>query len=73
MKGIGKMKRKLLLLIIDGVPLRNFTRLFGNLIDYIERGEIKPLLARSFPLQEITKAQEIFGQKDFVGNFVLYP
>lgn len=46
---------------------------FGNLISYIEKGEIKPLLARTFPLQEIAKAQEIFGQKTFVGNFVLLP
>ena len=46
---------------------------FSNLISYIEKGEIKPLLARTFPLQEIAKAQEIFGQKNFVGNFVLLP
>ena len=46
---------------------------FGNLISYIEKGEIKPLVARRFPLQEIAKAQEIFGQKNFVGNFVLIP
>ena len=46
---------------------------FPNLISYIEAGEIRPLLARSFPLQDIAMAQQIFGEKNFVGNFVLLP
>ena len=32
------MARKLLLIIIDGVPLRNWTRLFGNLEGWVETG-----------------------------------
>lgn len=46
---------------------------FPNLIGYIERGEIKPVLAGSFPLQEIVQAQKVFLQKQHVGNFVLIP
>ena len=46
---------------------------FPNLISYIERGEIRPLLAKSFPLEDIAKAQEEFLQKKHFGNFVLIP
>ena len=46
---------------------------FGNVISYIETGQIKPLLARTFALQEIAQAQQIFAEKNFVGNFVLIP
>jgi NADPH:quinone reductase-like Zn-dependent oxidoreductase len=46
---------------------------FGNLIGYIERGEIKPLLAKTFPLDQIAQAQKEFLEKKHVGNFVLIP
>ena len=46
---------------------------FPNLIGYIERGEIRPLLARTWPLDMIAKAQAEFLQKTHVGNFVLIP
>lgn len=46
---------------------------FPNLIGYIERGEIKPLLAKSFPLSEIEQAQREFTEKHHVGKFVLLP
>ncbi|MCF1710324.1 zinc-binding dehydrogenase [Tabrizicola sp. J26] len=46
---------------------------FPNLITYIERGEIRPLLARTFPLDEIAAAQQEFLKKSHVGNFVLIP
>lgn len=32
------MNRKLLLIVLDGVPLRNWTRLFGNLEGWVENG-----------------------------------
>lgn len=35
------MKRKLLMLIIDGVPLRNWERLFGNLEGWVATGEAR--------------------------------
>ena len=46
---------------------------FPNLIRYIEAGEIRPLLAATWPLAEIAAAQREFLKKDFVGNFVLIP
>jgi len=46
---------------------------FPDLIGYIERGEIRPLLAATYPLQEIVDAQKAFMEKRHVGNFVLIP
>ncbi len=46
---------------------------FPNLISYIEKGEIRPLLARTYPLSEIADAQRDFMKKEHVGNFVLVP
>ena len=46
---------------------------FPNLISYIEKNEIRPLLAKTFPLKDIVLAQEEFLQKKHFGNFVLIP
>ena len=46
---------------------------FENLISYIERGEIRPLVAKTFPLSEIRRAQEEFLAKAFIGKLVLVP
>lgn len=46
---------------------------FPNLVRYIEKGEIKPLLDKTFPLSEIAEAQRQFLTKTHVGNFVLIP
>ena len=46
---------------------------FPNLVSYIERGEIKPLLAKTFALKDIAKAQQEFMKKAHIGNFVLIP
>jgi NADPH:quinone reductase-like Zn-dependent oxidoreductase len=46
---------------------------FPNLIGYIERGEIRPLVAKTFPLGQIAEAQREFLEKHHVGNFVLIP
>ena len=46
---------------------------FPNLVGYIERGEIRPLLAKTFPLEQIAAAQQEFLQKTHFGNFVLLP
>jgi NADPH:quinone reductase-like Zn-dependent oxidoreductase len=46
---------------------------FGQIITYIERGEIRPLLAGTFPLERIADAQREFMKKKHVGNFVLVP
>ena len=46
---------------------------FPNLISYIEKGEIRPLLEKAFPLEQIVEAQQEFTQKKHVGKFVLIP
>ena len=46
---------------------------FENLIGYIERGEIKPIIAATYPLSEIVQAQTDFLDKAFVGKLVLIP
>ena len=46
-------------------------QIFKNLVGYIERDEIRPLVARIFPLHDIRQAQEAFIRKQHVGNFVI--
>jgi NADPH:quinone reductase-like Zn-dependent oxidoreductase len=46
---------------------------FGNLVAYIERGEIRPVLAKTYPLEEIVRAQQEFLGKQFTGKIVLIP
>jgi NADPH:quinone reductase-like Zn-dependent oxidoreductase len=44
---------------------------FPNLVGYIERGEIQPLIAATFPLDQIVAAQQLFLTKQHVGKIVL--
>ncbi len=44
-----------------------------NLIGYIERSEIFPVVAKSYPLKDIVKAQQDFLSKRFTGKLVLVP
>jgi NADPH:quinone reductase-like Zn-dependent oxidoreductase len=46
---------------------------FPDLVDYIERGEIRPLVAKIMPLEKIAAAQAEFMEKKHFGNFVLVP
>ncbi|MGC9333697.1 MAG: zinc-binding dehydrogenase [Anaerolineae bacterium] len=46
---------------------------FPNLISYIEKGEIRPLVAKTFPLEQIARAQREFTKKGHVGKLVLIP
>ncbi|MEH6648252.1 alcohol dehydrogenase family protein [Sulfitobacter sp.] len=46
---------------------------FPNLVSYIESNEIRPLVAKVFPLQQIAQAQQEFMEKAHFGNFVLIP
>ncbi len=48
-------------------------QVFPNLIGYIERGEIRPVLAATYPLKDIVRAQQDFLAKGFVGKLVLIP
>lgn len=42
-------------------------------VGYIERGEIAPILAAAYPLQELAAAQTAFMAKRHVGNIVVTP
>ena len=44
---------------------------FPNLVSYIERGEIRPVVAATYDLSDIVKAQEAFLTKQHVGKIVL--
>ena len=44
---------------------------FPDLLGYIERGEISPVLAGSWPLEELVSAQHAFIDKAHVGNIVV--
>ena len=44
---------------------------FGNLVGYIERGEIRALVSRVYALAEIVAAQQDFLAKKFTGKLVL--
>ncbi len=44
---------------------------FENLVGYVERGEIEPVVARTYPLREIVQAQNDFMAKSFTGKLVL--
>ena len=46
---------------------------FPDLISYIERGEIKPMLAATYPLKEFHAAQQAFIDKKHTGNIVVIP
>jgi len=49
----------------------NSLEVFPNIISYIEQGKIKPLVAKTYPLEKIVEAQEAFLAKKHVGNIVL--
>ncbi|MEM9148148.1 MAG: alcohol dehydrogenase family protein [Pseudomonadota bacterium] len=47
--------------------------IFGDVIGYVERGEIRPLVAATYPLAEFHAAQTAFIEKRHVGNIVVVP
>ncbi|MDG1470036.1 MAG: zinc-binding dehydrogenase [Ascidiaceihabitans sp.] len=49
------------------------THIFGDLIGYIERGEVRPMPAQTFPLSQLRDAQQTFIDKTHVGNIVVIP
>lgn len=46
-------------------------QVFANLVARIEKGEVRALVARTFPLREIRQAQQAFLAKHHVGKIVL--
>lgn len=47
--------------------------LFAKLVGYIERGEIKPIVAEVFALRDLHDAQRAFIAKQHIGNIVVKP
>ncbi len=48
-------------------------QVFPDLVGYIERGEIRPIVAKQYALRDITLAQAEFLSKKHVGKIVLLP
>lgn len=46
---------------------------FQNIVRYLNEGRLRPVVAKTFPLRDIRKAQEEFLSKGFVGKIVLIP
>ncbi len=46
---------------------------FADVVTYIERGEIKPMLAATYPLSQLREAQAAFIAKKHTGNIVVVP
>jgi NADPH:quinone reductase-like Zn-dependent oxidoreductase len=44
---------------------------FSSLVGYVERGQIRAVVARTYPLREIVQAQRDFVAKQFTGKLVL--
>jgi NADPH:quinone reductase-like Zn-dependent oxidoreductase len=44
---------------------------FSDLVGYVERGEIRPVVAKTYPLHEIVQAQRDFVSKRLTGKLVL--
>lgn len=44
---------------------------FEKLVSYVERGEIRPLVGKTYPLRDIVEAQQDFLSKQTVGKIVL--
>ena len=59
-------------LVLIGCTFQN-REVFQNLIGYIERNEIKPLVSKTYPLKNIVNAQKDFVSKKYVGKLVLLP
>jgi NADPH:quinone reductase-like Zn-dependent oxidoreductase len=47
--------------------------IFPDVVTYIERGELRPMLAATYPLRDLPKAQAAFIDKAHAGNIVVVP
>jgi len=46
---------------------------FADLVGYVERDEVRPVVSRAYPLAAIARAQEDFLAKAYLGKLVLVP
>lgn len=49
------------------------THVFPDVVTYIERGEVTPMLAATYPLSDLREAQAAFIDKRHTGNIVVVP
>lgn len=49
------------------------THIFSDLLRYVEKDEIRPLLSKTYPLSDIHRAQSDFLEKKHVGKLVIIP
>ena len=49
------------------------SHVFRDVVGYIERGEVRPVLAATHPLRELREAQRAFIEKRHVGSIVVVP
>ncbi|MGC3940150.1 alcohol dehydrogenase family protein [Roseobacter sp. EG26] len=47
--------------------------IFADLVSYIEQGEVQPMLAATYPLEQLHQAQASFVEKNHTGNIVVLP
>ncbi len=48
-------------------------QIFTDLVGYIERGEVRPILVATYPLRDFHEAQQAFIDKKHTGNIVVIP
>ncbi|MEL7000915.1 MAG: zinc-binding dehydrogenase, partial [Pseudomonadota bacterium] len=48
-------------------------QVFKNMVSYVAKGEIRPVVAATYPLAEFHAAQTAFIEKNHVGNIVVVP
>ena len=46
---------------------------FSTLVDLVNSGQVKPIIAKTYPLREIAKAQEDFQSKKYAGKLIRKP
>jgi len=46
---------------------------FGALLGYIERGELRPVVAQTYALRDIVRAQQALMRREHIGKIVLIP
>jgi NADPH:quinone reductase-like Zn-dependent oxidoreductase len=46
---------------------------FARLLEAVESGALRPLVAATYPLRDLQRAQEDFVSKGFVGKLVVIP
>lgn len=46
-------------------------QVFADLVGYIERGEVRPVIGGTYPLDQIGEAQTAFAEKRHTGNLVI--